>query len=155
MKRYTVKTLFFTACAALMFMGSLALLMAAPAGVDGKEMPGTIVIKNLTKQYRPVTFDHAMHTAIAGTCGTCHHQHDDKARSTCSECHALNADSFKASVKQSFSACSSCHADPSPEMPEMPGLKVALHKKCFQCHVGIGELGSSPKGCVKTCHARR
>ncbi|HWR71575.1 MAG TPA: cytochrome c3 family protein, partial [Nitrospirota bacterium] len=126
MKRYTVKTLFFAACAALMSLGLLALLMAAPAGVDGKEMPGTIVIKNLSKQYRSVTFDHAMHTAIAGNCGMCHHQHNDKARATCSECHALSADTFKASVKQSFTACSACHSDPSSDMPEMPGLKVAL-----------------------------
>ena len=155
MKRYTVKILFFTVCAIVVSLGLLALLTMAPSWVEGKEMPGMIVIKHLKKEFRPVAFNHEMHAAIAGNCGTCHHQHNDKARTTCNECHTMNAEAFKASVKQSFSACSSCHADPSPEMPEMPGLKVALHKKCFQCHVGIGELGSSPRGCVKTCHARR
>lgn len=154
MKRYTVKMLL-TACVALMSLGLLALLTATPAKVEGKEMPGIIVIKYLKNQYRPVTFNHEMHTAIAGNCGMCHHQHDEKARSTCKECHSLSAGAFKASLKHSFAACSSCHSDSSPEMPEMPGLKVAFHKKCFQCHVGIGDLGSSPGACVKTCHAKK
>jgi hypothetical protein len=37
----------------------------------------------------------------------------------------------------------------------MPALKVAFHKKCFECHVGMGELGSSPRGCVQTCHTKK
>ncbi len=152
MKRYTVKMLFLV-CIGLAFPGLVATMAVSPARVEGKEMPGVIVIKSLRNQYRPVTFNHEMHAAIAGNCGTCHHQHPEKARATCQECH--NTDVLKSTVKQSFSACSSCHSDPSPEMPEMPGLKVALHKTCFQCHVGIGDLGSSPKACAKTCHAKR
>ncbi len=152
MKKYTVNMLFLTVWAALVSLGLLA-LAAAPERVDGKEMPGVIVLKKIKNKYRPVTFNHEMHAAIAGNCGTCHHQHDEKARASCKECHAMNAGALRASLKQSFTACSSCHSDFSPEMPEMPGLKVALHKKCFQCHVGIGDLGSSPAACAKTCHA--
>jgi len=154
MKTYTAKMLLL-AGATMAFLWLLAVMIGSPARAEGKEMPDTIVIKYLKKQYGPVVFNHTMHAAIAGSCGKCHHQHNDKARSTCNECHALNGDTFKASVKQSFTACSACHTEYSPEMPEMPGLKVALHKKCFECHVGIGELGSSPRGCVKTCHAKK
>ncbi len=155
MKMDTMKTLRLSAFAAVASLGLLAVLTGTAGQVDGKEMPGVIVLKYLQNRYRPVTFNHEMHAAIAGNCGTCHHQHDEKARSTCKECHALNAGAMKASLKNSFTACSSCHSDPSPDMPEMPGLKVAFHKKCFQCHVGIGDLGSSPEACVKTCHAKK
>lgn len=147
----TVITLSLTVWGALASLGLFAL--AAPERIEGKEMPGVIVLKKIKDKYRPVTFNHELHAAIAGNCGTCHHQHDEKARSSCKECHAMNAGALKASLKQSFTACSACHSDPSPDMPEMPGLKVALHKKCFQCHVGIGDLGATPAACTKTCHA--
>ena len=153
MKRYTTMKMLVTACIGLVFLGLIGMLAVSPTQVDGKEMPGVIVIKHLKNQYRAVTFNHEMHAAIAGNCGTCHHQHPEKARSTCKECH--NTDVLKTTVNHSFSACSSCHSDYSPAMPEMPGLKVALHKTCFQCHVGIGDLGSSPQACTKTCHAKR
>lgn len=155
MKKHMVNMLSLAVWAALASLGLLALSTMTPARVDGKEMPGIIVIKYLENNYRPVKFNHAMHATLAGDCGMCHHQHDEKARASCKECHALSAGAFKASLKQSFAACSSCHSDPSPEMPEMPGLKVALHKKCFQCHVGLGDLGSTPGACVKTCHAKK
>lgn len=154
MKMYTVKTLRLLAWTAVASLGLLAGLIG-PARAEGIKMPGTIKIKYIQNQYRPVVFDHAMHVSIAEGCGTCHHQHNDKMKSTCSECHSLNAAQFKASAKQGFAACSGCHTDNSPGAPEMPGLKVALHKKCFQCHVGIGDLGFSPAACVKTCHARK
>lgn len=150
MKRI-LKIQFLTVFVALAVLG-LAILPALMGSVEGKQMPGTIVIKYLKNKYNPVTFNHEMHTAIAGNCGTCHHQHDDKARATCKECHSLSPAAFKSSLKQSFGACSSCHSDYSPEMPELPGLKTAFHKKCFQCHVGIGDLGLSPGACAKTCH---
>jgi hypothetical protein len=149
MKWYTVKVLSFAVCVVLASLGMITALVLSPAHVDGYEMPGTIVIKYLQDQYGPVTFDHEMHAAMAGDCGTCHHQHNEKIRASCVECHVL-----KASEIQGFTACSACHSDYIPDMPEMPGLKVALHKTCFQCHVGMGDLGSSPGACVKMCHAK-
>jgi hypothetical protein len=154
MKRHALK-IGVSACAAMAFLWLIALPAASPARGEGKAMPDTIVIKYLKNQYGPVTFPHAMHAALAGNCGKCHHQHNDKVSASCRECHALKAGVFVASAKHGFAACSSCHSEASPEMPEMPGLKTALHKKCFECHVGIGELGASPGGCVKTCHAKR
>ncbi|MBI4685452.1 MAG: cytochrome c3 family protein [Nitrospirae bacterium] len=155
MNRYTVKIPWLLVCTVLASLGLLAVLSMSPARVEGVNMPGTIVIKYIENRFGPVTFNHTMHTSLAESCGICHHQHNDKIRSGCKDCHSLNADQFKASVKNGFLPCSGCHTDYSPEMPEMPGLKVAFHKKCFQCHVGIGELGSSPGGCVKTCHTMK
>jgi hypothetical protein len=158
MKRYTLKSLWLFACIAFVSMGLLAVPPGAPAETAGKDgmplVPGVIEMKYIKNLYGPVTFDHAMHASLAGDCGKCHHQHD-KIRSTCSGCHSLTPDQFKVSVKSRFLPCSGCHADYSPDRPEMPGLKVALHKKCFGCHVGIKDLGASPSGCAKTCHARR
>lgn len=154
MKKYALVKLRLLIAAALTFAGTVVIMTGSPAKVQGVDSPGAITIKHIQDRYGPVVFDHAMHEAIAEGCGTCHHSHNDKNNSTCRECHALAADAFKASASHGFMACSACHSDYSPDMPEMPGLKVAFHKKCFQCHVGIGELGSSPAGCVQTCHSR-
>jgi hypothetical protein len=155
MEGYTAKTWWAVICAALVSLVACAVLAGFPPAVDGKQMPGTIVINHLENRYGPVTFDHALHTGLAGSCGKCHHGHNEKMNATCRECHTLSADKFRASANQGFLPCSGCHTDYSPDTPAMPGLKVALHKKCFECHVGVGELGSSPEGCVKTCHAKK
>lgn len=122
--------------------------------VEGIKMPGTIVLDHIQKRYAPVSFDHAMHVTLAEGCGQCHHEHHDKKNATCKECH-VETKHFKSSVKQGFLPCSGCHGDYSPEKPEVPGLMVALHRKCFQCHVGIGDLGTSPQGCTAICHAKK
>lgn len=155
MKKDALKKLWLPAWATLVSLGLLTALAGLPEKLEGTDMPGTIVIKHVQDRYGPVTFDHTLHTTLAGSCGKCHHEHNEKTNSTCSGCHSLTADKFKASATHGFPPCSSCHGDYSPESPGMPGLKVALHKKCFECHLGIGELGSSPKGCVKTCHAKK
>lgn len=143
------------ACALVMLLGALAVFTGLPASVEGTKLPGTIVIDYIQKQYGAVTFDHEMHVGLAEGCGKCHHMHNEKVNATCRECHTLTVDKFKASANQGFLPCSGCHTDFSPDSPEMPGLKVAFHKACFQCHVGIGELGSSPQGCTKTCHTKK
>lgn len=153
MRMPIMKMLRFPVCAVFASLFLLA-VMAGPASSEGVEMPGTIVIKYIQNNYGPVTFDHAMHAGMADSCGECHHSHDKEINSTCSGCHMLNSDTFKSSANQGFLPCSGCHTDYSPEEPGMPGLKVALHRKCFKCHVGMGELGSSPSGCVEMCHTR-
>ncbi len=120
----------------------------------GIEMPGTIVLDSIQKTYGPVTFDHAMHAGFAGSCAKCHHQHNEKSIAVCKECHDLDTAVFRSSALQGFLPCNGCHLDYSPETPGVPGLKVALHKKCFQCHIGINELGVSPRGCTETCHTK-
>ncbi len=148
-----IKKLRFSICTIFAFFLLLS-VMAGSADSEVANMPGILVIKHIQNEYGPVTFDHTMHVSMAGNCGECHHTHNEKINSTCMECHSLNSKAFKASAKHGFLPCSGCHTDYSPEAPGMPGLKVALHKKCFGCHVGIGELGASPQGCVRTCHVR-
>ncbi|GBD98030.1 nine-heme cytochrome c precursor [bacterium BMS3Abin07] len=118
-------------------------------------MPGVCILDSLTDLYEPVKFDHAMHTFIADNCGMCHHQHPDSEAQRCKNCHSLNASIFKKSVVNSFLSCKTCHGTYDPANPDMPGLKVAYHRQCFQCHRGMGNVGKDPRGCTKQCHAKR
>ena len=140
----------FTVFASLLLLAVIAGL----AGSEGVDMPDTIIIKYIQKEYDPVAFDHTMHADMADSCGECHHIHDQEVNSTCSDCHLLNSETFRSSASHGFPPCSDCHTEYSLEEPWMPGLKVALHRKCFGCHIGMNELGSSPSGCVEMCHAR-
>ena len=144
----------FPVCIAVVFLMTL-ILLGTGVIAGGAEMPGTIILDHIQKQYSAVKFDHAMHVGLSESCGKCHHQHNEKLISLCKDCHTLNADVFRSSAKQGFLPCGGCHVDYSPEAPAMPSLKVALHKKCFQCHIGIGDLGSSPRGCTETCHTKK
>ncbi|MGO9612383.1 MAG: cytochrome c3 family protein [Dissulfurispiraceae bacterium] len=155
MKEDTVKRFWVLACTVVAFFWLISALGELSARAEKSDMPGIIVIKDLQKRYGPVSFDHSMHASLAGECGTCHHMHNKETASSCGKCHSIGAKEFKASVKQTFLPCSACHTDLTADSPEMPSLKVALHKKCFQCHVGIGGIGSSPEGCVKTCHSKQ
>ncbi len=140
--------------ALVLCVAPVSFFLLTPATGAGTALPGTITINTVQKKFGPVDFDHAKHAALAEGCGQCHHTHNDKMNASCKECHAIDAAHFKRSVKQQFLPCSGCHTEASAQSPELPGLKVALHKKCFTCHIGMGELGTSPKGCTQICHTR-
>lgn len=127
-------------------------IIPVSAHSESEVVPDTIEIGYIQDRFGPVFFDHATHVDLAESCGACHHIHNEEVNSTCSDCHRLSSETFRASAEHGFPACSGCHMDYSPEEPAMPGLKVALHMKCFSCHVGMAELGSSPSGCVQVCH---
>ncbi|HEX9021497.1 MAG TPA: cytochrome c3 family protein [Nitrospirota bacterium] len=127
----------------------------SPAAARGRKGPGLVKLDTLADIYRPVLFNHEKHTAIAGDCGICHHQHGKNASLPCHECHSLKASAFKSSATGSFMACKNCHGALDPAVPQMPGLKVAYHRQCFQCHRGMNDVGVSPKGCTQTCHDKR
>lgn len=152
MKRYSRGTILMLSFISL----TLFLVIAGlPAMTGGTDIPGTVVIKYIEKQYSPVTFDHARHASLAGSCGRCHHEHIDTRAPMCVKCHSLNSEAFKSTAIKGFHPCSACHKDYSPETPNVPGFKTALHKTCFECHMGIKELGTSPAGCVAMCHTRK
>ncbi len=136
---------------------ALLLVVAAyPTGASDVSGPGTVVLDSLVDLYGPVTFNHSMHAAyFASSCGDCHHQHGGYESQPCKGCHSLDAADFKKTVVQSFLSCQSCHGETNPSAPGMPGLKVAYHKQCFECHRGMGNVGKSPAGCTEQCHARR
>lgn len=117
--------------------------------------PEIVTLDSITAAYEPVFFTHARHTSFAGNCGVCHHEHGNSASLPCKDCHSLAPSVFKDSVTRNFLACKNCHGDYSPSNPKMPGLKVAYHSQCFQCHRGMGNVGLDPKGCAELCHARK
>ncbi len=127
---------------------------SASAASSAARLPGIRVLSSISNWYEPVTFDHAKHVAIAGKCGACHH-HGNGNTSSCEQCHKLSPSVFKNSVVNNFLPCSGCHGAPDRENPSMPGLKVAYHKKCFECHRGMGNVGLDPKGCTELCHAKK
>ncbi len=151
----SVKVRWLIALAAPLFLIGIFIITESPVLGKGLNMPRTIIIKHIQKEYSPVKFDHTAHVPLASGCGQCHHMHHDKQNATCKECHAIDSGTFKSSVKESFLPCSACHTDNSADSPGVPGLKVALHKKCFECHIGMGDLGVSPQGCTKTCHTKK
>ena len=104
-----------------------------------------------------------------------HDDHVDKQQIECSVCHhETNARSLKMPHKDYFDdfwidctichksgraapadpqACSACHhKSPANIADETLSAKVAVHKKCWECHdAGKGEAAS--KGCV-LCHTK-
>ncbi|HMK55201.1 MAG TPA: cytochrome c3 family protein [Dissulfurispiraceae bacterium] len=150
MKARAIRNLFISLAYAGFLVAACPQVIAAGSG-----RPAIIVLDYIQKKYGTVTFNHEMHAGLAEGCSKCHHQHNDRSRAVCRECHEINDQVFRSSAKQGFLPCSGCHTDFSADTPGTPGLMVALHNKCFQCHVGMGGLGSSPKGCTEMCHARK
>jgi hypothetical protein len=121
---------------------------------ESANLPTVRILSSISNIYEPVKFDHSIHTMYAGNCMTCHHEHPNNANQ-CKQCHNIDESLFKKTAVGHFIACSSCHAEPDPSNPAMPGLKVAYHRKCFQCHRGMGKIGIDPKGCTELCHAKK
>jgi len=137
------------------FLLTVAGLKMTGSDARAGSAPGMRTLGSISDQYTPVKFDHPKHVMIAGSCATCHHQHQDIKKLNCMGCHAIAPSTFKNSVKSNFMACSACHSDPDPSNPSVPGLKVAYHRTCFQCHRGMGDIGADPKGCTEICHSRK
>lgn len=140
----------------LIFMLIACLFFAAFLSTgNAARLPETITLDSISDKFEPVIFTHETHAAMVDNCGTCHHEHGNNGALPCKECHSLSPSAFKNSVTSSFMACMNCHSDYSPSDPTMPGLKVAYHTKCFQCHRGMYDVGIDPKGCAELCHARK
>ncbi|MGD0884215.1 MAG: cytochrome c3 family protein [Thermodesulfovibrionales bacterium] len=122
---------------------------------NGAKNPEFVTLDSIADKYESVIFTHARHATLAGNCGSCHHQHADSGTLPCKGCHSLTPADFKKSVTQSFMACKNCHAGNDRANPAVPGLKVAYHQMCFQCHKGMGNIGLDPKGCTEICHAKK
>ncbi len=146
--------------ASIVLGSALCALLAALAfggaqqAAAAERLPGVRMLGNISDKYDPVAFDHAKHVSLAGSCASCHH-HGNGDTSSCKGCHGLSPAQFKNSVVNGFMPCSNCHGSFDRENPGMPGLKVAYHKKCFECHRGMGNIGLDPKGCTEMCHAKK
>jgi hypothetical protein len=139
-------------CIILLLAASLIAAAFVSAAADA---PGVRILDSLKDVYVPVKFDHQKHTMIASSCAACHHEHGMGDGLPCKQCHALTPETFKRSVSHGFMPCRNCHGAFDRDAPRMPGLKTAYHRQCFTCHRGMGNIGSSPKGCAEICHAKR
>jgi hypothetical protein len=133
--------------------GLTLVFAAAFLFAESARMPGVLTLGSISENYTAVTFDHPKHAALADGCASCHH-HGEGDRASCKGCHNLGSSAFKNSVVTSFMPCSNCHAGNDRDNPSMPGLKVAYHKKCFECHRGMGNVGLDPTGCTELCHEK-
>lgn len=142
---------------------TLAALLTLFCGLTGhadvqSQPPEERVLGSLSRLYEPVTFPHAMHTEVAESCSTCHHQHGHIAGvPACRRCHQLPPEAFKNSLNMaSMSSCRNCHADAiNVEAPGVPTLQVAYHLQCLSCHEEADELKGHPENCTSVCHARK
>jgi len=156
MKKRAWSVLIFAFCVIVAaFLLTAAGLKTPAADAASSSLPGIRILGSISDQYTPVKFDHPKHVMIAGSCAMCHHQHKDIKKLDCMGCHSIAPSAFKNSVKSNFTACSACHGAPDPSNAAVPGLKVAYHKQCFQCHRGMGDIGAGPKGCTEICHAKK
>jgi hypothetical protein len=104
---------------------------ATPAKLASDNAPSKVTLGHLSKEYKPVDFDHKLHAALSDTCVHCHHHHGEVEETPpCRECHNV------AETK---------------EGTDKLGLKDAYHRQCQNCHKGKGE---GPIGCTG-CHAKK
>ncbi len=129
-------------------------LLAVPVVVAAVNMPGVSVLDSLQNTYSPVIFDHGKHTAIAGNCAVCHHEHSAGAGLPCKQCHSISPATFKKTAVHSFMPCKNCHGAFDRDNPGTPSLKQAYHRACFSCHRGMGNIGTDPRGCAELCHSK-
>jgi cytochrome c553 len=125
------------------------------ANVPASGAPGVRVLDSIKDTYSSVRFDHPKHEAIAGSCATCHHEHNIAKGLPCKQCHSLTPAAFKNSVNNTFMACANCHGAYDPDNPRIPGLKTAYHRVCFSCHRGMAGIGTDPRGCTELCHSKK
>jgi hypothetical protein len=125
------------------------------AANQAAKAPDMVTLDSISTTYEPVFFTHERHVSLAGDCSVCHHEHQSIKSLPCKDCHSLPSSAFESSLTKNFTACRNCHGSASPDTPAVPGLKVALHQTCFQCHRGMGNIGADPKGCTEICHAKK
>lgn len=113
-------------------------------------------LDSISNRYGAVLFDHEKHKLMTD-CSTCHHQHGtgSAAKIDCRNCHRMNDKEFRRVLDfSSFTSCRNCHPPISSSesgILNMPGLKAAYHRKCFNCHDVVG----NPMNCTKSCHKER
>ncbi|MCX7793347.1 MAG: cytochrome c family protein [Thermodesulfovibrionales bacterium] len=134
----------------ILLFSLLTLLFYQRAG--SVSYPKVISLDNISGNYTPVKFDHEKHVLFSTGCSQCHHEHQNNESLSCKDCHNLSPTFFKKSVSRNFIACKNCHSEFNPSVPQIPGLKAAYHRACFQCHRGM-DVGIDPKGCSGRCHS--
>lgn len=142
----------------LLGLAAVLLALGTLPGLIRAQGPETVVMESISALYGPVTFDHAMHVDLAGSCARCHHHTLGEApvKESCGRCH-------QAGETASAIACRDCHSSErfsSAYLEKIagdrylyhtgrPGLTGALHQQCLGCHQEMG----AATGCTD-CHQR-
>ena len=127
---------------------------SAKAPLPADEVPETVTIGTLSKEYEPSVFPHraiykalvegsqgsglaaAFHTSPLSTCAACHHHSPLETLATPPK-------------------CASCHGtDTKPVSGNRPALKVAYHQQCMTCHAAMKLEKPAATDCT-ACHAAR
>jgi hypothetical protein len=122
---------------------------AAPAPLPAGQLPGTVILRELSSQYEPVAFDHADHLnkleqAVKGS-KLAQYFHGE-ALTLCQGCH------HNSPASMAPPRCSSCHARAfDPRQPARPGLQAAYHGQCMSCHREM-QVKLAATSCQE-CHA--
>ena len=99
--------------------------------IAAENAPEKVTLGHISHLYKPVTFDHRLHSALTDSCIHCHHQQGEvEMTPPCRECHNTVSTT-----------------DGAMKL----GLKDAYHEQCRNCHRGKGE---GPLGCTD-CHAKK
>ena len=99
------------------------------------DVPETLTLDSLVKEYGPVEFSHGYHAEMIGDCASCHHHSPEGSTPACSECHEPIEVYHYLGAQRITSI----------------GLKGAYHQLCLGCHK---EMESGPVGCTD-CHERK
>jgi len=135
---------------------STVLLAIGAAPAEGDREPQEILFFDST--IGEVMFPHQAHfDDLEIECKTCHHEHNAAKLDMphpeyfedfwikCGSCH------HEIETPQVAQSCSSCHFCPIDCADETLGVKVVIHKNCWQCHEG-GTGRDASATCV-FCHS--
>jgi hypothetical protein len=122
---------------------------------DKEKVPEKAEMKAIEKDYKPANMPHqkimAKLTAISNDSSLGRVFHAGMGEDTlCTGCHHKSQPG--AQVEKKWPKCSECHGHPfNPLDLSKPGLQVAYHQQCMQCHEAMGHK-PTPLDCEK-CHA--
>ena len=117
------------------------------------DIPETVVIKELTDQYKPSEFTHRKHVLalMKGTKGNqlAEYFHRDPG-TMCQGCHHYSP------PDKNPPACLSCHSDKNKQVREgnRPALLAAQHQQCMSCHNDMKLEKPAATACTE-CHKEK
>jgi hypothetical protein len=117
------------------------------------DIPETVVIKELSNQYKPAEFAHRKHVLalLKGVKGDplAEYFHRDPG-TLCQGCHHNSPPS------KNPPACISCHSDQNKQVREgnRPALLAAQHRMCMSCHKDMKLAKPAATACTE-CHQEK
>jgi DnaJ-class molecular chaperone len=117
-----------------------------------EDIPETVTIKTLTKEYEPVKLPHrkivnTLFNNIKNN-NLANYFHHEKG-TICQGCH------HNSPAAKKPPGCASCHGRPFNEKdPFKPGLMAAYHRQCMECHKAMDIQKPVATDCT-ACHQKK